>query len=397
LEESQLYEMRGVIRTATLVITAVVAVSVSASNRKAISLPEDGIPVNSKFGRNVMDSARKLDGGNDDDQGGAVDFSFVSGYAIKFQGCHHISQWNDNYAGDGDGGDYDVRILTKRLIRFRLCPIGSCSDVKSAGCTSKYGDYVVDMNTFVYYYLQAQADAEEYNCEQIYNSCSNSCDNEDDDCMLTCYANAGLASCSKNDDDGYANNFEAINYAQCAAYGDGGDDDSSYYIGPYCADQGGGIYLSLFTDDSCTATASNSKSTFYSLSGYELPYSSSSLIPTTCMTCLEPSENYYDDGYQPEANVKDICSNIYSASGKCESKMSVDYPNESACTYIEGIKIIREDGVIRTSTKRKSKAAAVSIGIFTTIGVLLAGYVYYLRTKLGRAKINLSPPGATLT
>ena len=114
------------------------------------------------------------------------------------------------------------------------------------------------------------------------------------------------------------------------------------------------------------------------------------------MTCLEPSENYHDDGYQPEENVKEICSNIYSASGKYKSKMPVDYSNESACTYIEGIAIIREDGVIRTSTKRKSKAAAVSIGIFTTVAVLLAGYVYYLRTKLGRAKINLSPLGATL-
>lgn len=373
----------------TAIATLLVAVT-SASKRK-INLPEDGIPLNSKLGRHVMDSARRLD--ENDDQGGAVDFSFVSGYAIKFQGCHHISQWNDNY----DEENYDVRILTKRLVRFRLCPIGSCSDVKSTGCTSKYGDYVVDMNTFVYYYLQAQLDEEEYKCEQINNSCANSCENEDDDCMLTCYANAGLASCSKNDDDGYSNNFQAINYAQCAEYDVGDDDGSSYYIGPYCADQGGEIHLSLFTDDSCTVTASNAKSTFYSLSGYELPYSSASLIPTTCMTCLEPSDYYYDDGYQAEENVKEICSNIYSASGKCESKMSVDYPNESACTYIEGIKIIREDGVIRTSTKRKSKAAAVSIGIFTTVAVLLAGYVYYLRTKLGRAKINLSPPGATLT
>jgi hypothetical protein len=77
--------------------------------------------------------------------------------------------------------------------------------------------------------------------------------------------------------------------------------------------------------------------------------------------------------------------------------MNIDYPNESSCSYIEGIKIIREDGVIRTSAVKKSKAAAVSIGAFLTISVLLAGYVYYLRTKLGRARVNLSAASHTLT
>jgi len=366
---------------------------VVGARRKTLKFPGE-IRADSKIGNIMLKSARRLD--EEDDNGGAVDFSFVSGYSIKFQGCHHISQWNDNYDEDGD-----VRILTKRLVRFRLCPIGSCSDVKSTGCTSKYGDYVVDMNTFVYYYLEALDDEIDYKCSQIYNQCTNACgNNEDDDCMLSCYANAGLASCynSNGDDDASGSSFEAINYAKCAQFGEEDDDGSSYYVGPYCADQGGDIYLSLFTDDSCTTFASNSKSTFYNLAGFELPYSSQSLIPTNCMSCLEPSNSYSDDDndddYQEEEEeyVKDTCSYIYYASGKCESKMPVDYPNESACTYIEGIKIIRDDGVIRTATKRKSKAAAVSIGIFTTVAVLLGGYVYYLRTKLGRAKINLSMP-----
>ena len=64
---------------------------------------------------------------------------------------------------------------------------------------------------------------------------------------------------------------------------------------------------------------------------------------------------------------------------------------------IEGIKIIREDGVIRTSATKKSKAAAVTIGLFTTTSVLLAAYVYYLRTKLGRAQINLAAAAHPLT
>lgn len=83
----------------------------------------------------------------------------------------------------------------------------------------------------------------------------------------------------------------------------------------------------------------------------------------------------------------------YLDAGKCETKMSLDYPNEAACSYIEGIKIIREDGVIRTTSIKKSRVAAVSIGLFTTVAVLLGAYIYYLRTKLSRAKISLSAQG----
>ena len=77
--------------------------------------------------------------------------------------------------------------------------------------------------------------------------------------------------------------------------------------------------------------------------------------------------------------------------------MNVDYPNESSCNYIEGIKIIREDGVIRTSSVKQSKAAAVGIGLFSTAAVLLSGYVFYLRTKLSRAQINLAASTQALT
>eukprot|EP00540_Astrosyne_radiata_P014949 CAMPEP_0116847890 /NCGR_PEP_ID=MMETSP0418-20121206/14682_1 /TAXON_ID=1158023 /ORGANISM="Astrosyne radiata, Strain 13vi08-1A" /LENGTH=183 /DNA_ID=CAMNT_0004479379 /DNA_START=130 /DNA_END=681 /DNA_ORIENTATION=+ len=160
-------------------------------------------------------------------------------------------------------------------------------------------------------------------------------------------------------------------------------EDVEYYVGPYCADQGGEIHLGLFTDETCTTFASNGESTFYTAMGYELPYSDNSLISTRCLSCGR------NDG-DGNMEMKDVCQNVYGTSGKCETKMNVDYPNESACTYIEGIKIIREDGVIRTSAVKKSKAAAVAIGLFLTIAVLLAGYVYYLRTKLGRAKVNLS-------
>eukprot|EP00536_Pseudo-nitzschia_multiseries_P006065 jgi/Psemu1/303829/fgenesh1_kg.125_\ len=152
-----------------------------------------------------------------------------------------------------------------------------------------------------------------------------------------------------------------------------------YYIGPYCAQQGGEIRLGVFYDDTCTVAAEEGPEIFQMVhSGMSMPYSDKSMVNLKCQSC---------GGY---GEVGQFCSGLYEVAGKCETKMQVYYPNESACSYLEGIKVIREDGVIRTSTTRKSTAAAVTTGVFLTGALLLSGYVYYLRTKLGRARINLA-------
>jgi hypothetical protein len=341
------------------------------------------ILVNSNLGKSILSQARRLDDGDD--------YAFVGDYSIKFQGCHHVQQWNENVDDESD-----VRIKTKRLARFRLCPVDQCSDNKSSGCTSKYGDYVVDMDTFVSSYLTGIENEKEEICQATGEDCDAMCADDDADCVYECYDGYDATFCLDEDDANDA--FNAQNYAACAQFdlsGGGGrrleDGGNQYYIGAYCADQGGEIHLGVFTDDTCTTYASSGESLFYSAMGYELPYSDDSLITTRCFDCAESNGN---GGYQ----TKETCTDLYSVSGKCETKMSGnDYPNESSCGYIEGVKIIREDGVIRTSTTRKSKTAAVAIGLFMTLSVLLAGYVYYLRTKLGRAQINLSAAAMTLS
>lgn len=348
------------------------------------------IGASSTLGRRILSSARSL---NDNQN---ADYSFVGDYSIKFQGCHHVQQWND----DADDED-DVRVKTKRLVRFRLCPSDSCSNGKSVGCTSKFGDYVIDMNTFVDAYLEALEEDKDEVCYDAKNDCVEECGGYDDeDCMQACYQAYDLSFCyyyNNGNDDGNDNEFDVQEYAQCAQYDFGrrrlndNNNEVEYFIGPYCADQGGEIHLGLFTDETCTTYAQNGESMFYSYEGYELPYSDESLVSTRCFAC---GENSNDDGY---GELKEVCENVYQYAGKCETRMSVDYPNESSCSYIEGIKIIREDGVIRTSTTKKSKAAAVCIGLFLTLAVLLSAYVYYLRTKLGRAQINLAAASQQLT
>jgi hypothetical protein len=339
----------------SLLAWALLAATGAASKSHVINSETGDIAADSDVARHLLHHARRVDQNQNQNDGydyQNVDTSFLAGYSVKFQGCHHVQQWNS----DADDED-DVRIMTKRLVRFRLCPASDCvSDL--TGCTSRYGDYVVDMGTFMSAYMENNGNN---------NNGNNNGNNNN---------NGGERALDQN--------FDVSNYLECGEFdmrrrldqnGDNynnndDNEDSSYYLGPYCADQGGEIRMGMFTDDTCTSFAQNGETQFYQSTGSSLPYSEQSMVSFNCMSCN--NGNY-------EAN--DFCSGVYAYSGKCETKMNIDYPNESSCSYIEGIKIIREDGVIRTTATKKSKAAAVSIGVFLTIAVLLSGYVYYLRTS----------------
>ncbi|KAL7579871.1 hypothetical protein ACA910_004882 [Epithemia clementina (nom. ined.)] len=351
----------------------------------------EALTTDSQAGRSLLSRSRRLNGNGD--------YAFVGQYSIKFQGCHHVQQWNSNMDQDNNNDNEDqVRIMTKRLARYRLCPIDSCNNDRSSGCSSKFGDYIVDMNTFVSAYLDSMAEQKEQVCDNMDYECNTYCaDNEDQDtCLYACYDTNDAAFCLEEDlAEEYG--FDVDQYLECAQvdlnnnrHGRSLNDEVQYYIGPFCAAQGGEIHLGVFTDNTCTTRAQNGDSLFSSAMGYTLPYSQDSLVPTRCLKCG------YKDG-DGNSQTDESCATVYQYSGKCETRMNIDYPNESSCDYIEGIKIVREDGVIRTSSVRKSKAAAVAIGVFITLSVLLAGYVFYLRTKLSRAQINLAASSNPLT
>ena len=388
----------------SLAAAALLFISTTATTTAAVRSSNPDISAQSTLGRKLLAHAVPVD--NNNNNNGDARFLeendyFLNSYSIKFQGCHHVQQWNE-YADEED----DVRIMTKRLARFRLCPSDQCSNEKSAGCNSKYGDYIVDMDTFVASYLEAMEEDKENLCNEVKEDCEGYCGgggDENYECAYDCYDGYDAAFCLNQQDQN--GEFNAQQYAQCSqldidlsAYNNNDDgnnnnnnngnrrleeDQVQYYVGAYCADQGGEVRLGIFTDDTCTTFVNNGAGLFYSATGYALPYSQDSLVSNRCFECQgnNGDGNYY---------TKEVCSSVYAMSGKCETRMAIDYPNESSCNYIEGVKIIRQDGVIRTSTTRKSKSAAVAIGLFTTLSVLLAAYVFYLRTKLSRAQINLA-------
>ncbi len=78
--------------------------------------------------------------------------------------------------------------------------------------------------------------------------------------------------------------------------------------------------------------------------------------------------------------------------GKCEGGLSgsVQYPNNYACNFMQGIKIVRKNGAVVRGAGLQNTTASIFIGLFSCSFILLGRYVYYLKTKLDRAKIILS-------
>jgi len=367
----------------------------SAKKTKSINVKGNSIKADSQLGSKILSKARKLEQEEEEE----VDFTWVANYSLKFQGCHHMQQWND----EADGQD-EPYIMTKRLVRFRLCPSDSCTIEDAGGCDSGYGDYIIDMNEFVEAYWQNKMQLQEIDCQ---NNCQDDCENADNKeyCEYDCFADLGMDYCNDKNpyEDDAAEEEEEFNveeYLECGAFDIPeeerrkleDEEEIEYFLGPYCSDQGGKIYLGVFTDEACTNFANNEDGTFShldfykSVTGKSLPYSEETLIDSSCVTCLEPQDN---DDDQDEDEVTEMCEMLYQDSGKCESSLGVKYPNENACTYMEGIKIIRKDGTISTLGGKSATMAAL-IGVFAISSVLLGVYVYYLKAKLDRAKINLS-------
>jgi hypothetical protein len=300
---------------------ALLAAAVGAASATTTIEHGAAIPSNSVMGKSLLQKARHLGG----DDNAEVDYSWIADYSIKFQGCTHVSQWNAE-----QGGEEDVKIATKRLVRFRLCESSSCSDESGYGCKTGYGDYVVDMNEFINAFLENKEATGEAACEAYKENCV--CENNGDDaydedaCMASCYSEVGMDYCIKDE-----NGIEVKDYMECAQYNPPENkyynrklEEAVYFLGPYCADQGGKIHLGLFTDDTCTDFADDlgygGRTTFESISyGMTMPYASKSLIHGDCTKCMVEQE-YYDN--YAEVEINELCTNMYMNSGKCEENLS---------------------------------------------------------------------------
>jgi len=381
------------------------AAALVKSDAKSVT-PSASISATSKVGSKLIAGARRLEDANEE-----IDFTWVADMSLKFQGCYHNQQFNE----EADGED-DVMISTQRLVRFRLCLSSSCSMESAAGCDSGYGDYVIGMDQYLEAYFEAVQQDQEYNCEvevQEGGDCECDGENQGDDfdeeiCQYDCYMGKGMEYCVDrnpyNDDEQEDEEKEELQeMAECRELEIQDDnqrrkleaEEVQYFIGAYCSDSGSAIHLGLFTEETCSQFADDysGKTTYMSLMGSSMPYSETTMIGTECMSCKEPqdADQNNDNDNQDADEVKEGCEQLYEASGKCESGLSgvAQYPNTAACNFMEGIKIVRKNGVVVSGPGTVNTTASVFIGIFAASFILLGGYAYYLKTKLDRAKVNL--------
>lgn len=353
----------------------------------------------------------------------------IAQYSIQFQGCHHIQQWNNE-----DYYEDQVRVMTKRLVRFRLIPYETCESVpawmgyletvkNNIGSYGDYGEYIIDLNQFVYTYLYALSEGDGsgdgVDCDEYNESCANSCGNDDadDECMNMCYE---FYSCNNNNYDDANQDadgeIDPMEYAFCAqvddyeSYDDGYDDaeddgDGDFYVGPYCAAYGAEIRMGLFSDDTCTTSAkcdggqTRGASCYKRATGVALPYADESIVQDVCITC---SSNYIAldrlermreaaDEAEEEFTVqyefgfaRDVCMNLYSMSGKCEEHMS-DSTYDNGCEYIEGIKIaVTNEGVVMGVVR--SGTTDIALGALAVVTSFLGIYLFYLNHVLNKPR-----------
>jgi hypothetical protein len=388
----------------------------------AATSSSSSIRANSKVGKNLLNRARRLDGGD-------VNMSWAANYSLKFEKCATTTDYYGGYFGGNQNNNdnqnkYNYNgVYEQRLVHFKLCPSDSCASGCSGGA-----DYVIDMNEFVSAYMEYKVELQEAECESVAANCY--CENANDDavCEAQCYTSAGIYDqCveqdNQNNNGQQEEEFELQDALECAKleidenaaqyYNYGNQNNGNYnqnnqnnqqmefFVGPYCSANGKSIVLGVFLDEVCSyaAPAGIYEKFHY---GKTLPYSSTSIVSNDCISCMEPVEddgnnnnnqnNNNNNQNQEEAEVREICENLYAQAGKCESNLSIYgvYPNTLACDFIKGLNSWGKTRIATAfSEAKKNVTPQVLAGVFAASTLVFGGVSYYFHKKLQGQDVGL--------
>lgn len=251
----------------------------------------------------------------------------LTAYSLRFEKCQFVKAYDQNLA---DAGASTV-LATQRFVLFRLCPSGSCTK-----CNSKYGEYMIDMSTYlstaVDYRKQEQEDmctACQQNCQ--YYSNQNNYYNNDNARRLAAsssYSSTDCASCTSacNKIQNMEANYylDATNFINCQKISDNYNGyGAALYAGPICASQGSKIKIGVFTDADCMfLDASKDVESYLADENGNGMKLSHALLKTTYDTtdCIRCTESVSDGNGYYTSQTKQVCGTLYSSSAKCESK-----------------------------------------------------------------------------
>eukprot|EP00545_Synedropsis_sp_CCMP1620_P007324 CAMPEP_0119002804 /NCGR_PEP_ID=MMETSP1176-20130426/134_1 /TAXON_ID=265551 /ORGANISM="Synedropsis recta cf, Strain CCMP1620" /LENGTH=419 /DNA_ID=CAMNT_0006954329 /DNA_START=460 /DNA_END=1719 /DNA_ORIENTATION=- len=387
------------------------------------------------FASKLVSGARRL---NDADEEYEVD---ISGYSVKFEKCQFIKAYDDEMAEDEDAGTV---LATKRFVIFKLCPNNSCST-----CTYNYGEYMVDLDTYLAATVEYQQELQQDMCDAC-DECGNdeeeeeadeeedADEDEDEDRKrkrrnLAVDCDSCYDECQKienMEDNGY---IDATEFLECAMIYDPEDDaKDALYAGPMCASSGTKIKIGVFSDEYCSVVDSSKNVDDYLVDGdgYQMKLSHALLktvYSETCISCLvvqEEDEDANDDGNndaeEEEPEVNELCQALYEDSAKCEKSHGFDngyaaydnYANQEAqeevvCDFINSIEggTYDDEGEISLYGANSSANGGSSttggqkfaLTFFILGTVALAVYAAMLHNKLTKGgKAGLSSQGGAM-
>jgi hypothetical protein len=368
----------------------------------------------------------------------------LSTYSIKFEKCQFVKQ----YAYNGQNGNNNNNknnqnaqdILTvKHFVVFRLCPDNACET-----CNYKYGEYIIDMESYLAATLEYKQEQQENYCESC-NQCiemaANAANgdeaNEDEAWKCT---NIDTSTCyteCQNIENMEANGYvDASDYAQCVKLNSVDANGNNYYAGGVCSSSTSNgvthsrIKIGVFTDQYCTyyddsvditSVLTNNDGTAMSLSYHLLKetFDDSKCI-ASCVKEQENNNNQNNNGEAAAAEVNELCGQLYETSGKCESAHGFadgmitydDYDNqmlneELVCNFITAVKSGTYDmtGEIVITGGRATVGGGTtttgmqkfSLTFFILGSVGLAGYAAMMHSQLTKgAKADLSRQGGAM-
>jgi hypothetical protein len=367
----------------------------------------------------------------------------LTSYSVKFEQCQFVKTYSDELA---DEEDTSTVLATQRFVIFRLCPDNYC-----ASCQYNYGEYVVDLETYLEATVEYQQELQENMCQVCEEYYENNQQNQDqaDDAgdeeeqedggrrrklvdvdYDTCYE-----ECQKienMEENGY---IDAINFLECQMIYDPEDDgNSALYAGPICSSNGSKIKIGVFKDEDCFEVDANKDVEDYlkDEDGYQMKLSHALLktiyAEDTCISCMEEQEQDENgddnaDAEEEAAETTEMCRTLYEMAAKCEDSHGfvAQYNNngednemynqesqeELVCDYITSLKsgtydetgeIVVSGGTSVVGGGAKTTGGqkfALTFFILGTVG--LAVYAAMLHSKLTKGgKADLSNQGGAM-
>ena len=319
----------------------------------------------------------------------------ISAYSMRYERCQYIQGYDDDEAKSSS----TTVLATSQFVIFRLCPAGTCSS-----CSSNYGEYLVDLKTYLYYTVQFVQNNQTTACNYC-NACPDATDTTYVDCS-TC-----TSECDKINNMNTYGYVDATKFLTCTLIYDPDDDSNgSLYAKPTCASQGGKIKIGVFTDANCEYQDESKSVDSYLVNeaGTSMKLSHSVLKnvydSSSCFNC-----SYTNNG---NTQVADVCKTPYVNAAKCEASNGFTsglanyegYENQVAqealvCNYIKSITAgtYSEQGEIVVSGSKSVNGArkanggqrfALTFFILGTAG--LAAFAAMLHQKITKGGKSLS-------